>query len=277
MGIVNVTPDSFSGDGLAGNHQAAIDQGLAMADAGADLLDVGGESTRPGARPVSENEELNRVVPVIRELAAVLPIPVAVDSSKPAVMRAALEAGAALINDVSALRGPATAHDDPEPAEACHATAELLAASRTPAVLMHMQNAPATMQQAPRYDDVVTEVYDFLARRIDFCRARGMAEDRLIGDPGIGFGKTSLHNLALLRRRRVFRGLGVPLLLGFSRKRLLGELTGLAEPRQRDQAGHLLTMLADAAIVRVHDVAGARQALEIASGFRFLSARGSPA
>ncbi|MBF0271674.1 MAG: dihydropteroate synthase [Magnetococcales bacterium] len=272
MGIVNVTPDSFSGDGLAGHQRAAIDQGLAMAEAGADLLDVGGESTRPGAAPVELAEELERVVPVIRELAAALPIPVAVDTSKPAVMRAAIQAGAALINDVTALRGGGEAPDDPE---AGQDTARLLAESQTPAVLMHMQNRPATMQQAPAYDDVVGEVYDFLARRMALCVAHGLPRERLICDPGIGFGKTTAHNLTLLRRRRLFRGLGTPLLLGFSRKRLLGALTGIDAPRQRDPAGHLLAALADASILRVHDVAGARQAMAVATGYRSFSEGGS--
>ncbi|MBF0190470.1 MAG: dihydropteroate synthase [Magnetococcales bacterium] len=274
MGIVNVTPDSFSGDGLAGNQRAAIDQGLAMAEAGADLLDVGGESTRPGAAPVALAEELERVVPVIGELAAALPIPVAVDTSKPAVMRAAIQAGAALVNDVTALRG-GEAPDDRQDPNVGHETARMLAESQTPAVLMHMQNRPATMQQAPAYDDVVGEVYDFLARRVAFCVAHGLPHERLICDPGIGFGKTTAHNLTLLRRRRLFRGLGTPLLLGFSRKRLLGALTGLDAPRQRDPAGHLLAALADAPILRVHDVAGARLALAVVGGYRSLSTRGS--
>ncbi|MBF0628718.1 MAG: dihydropteroate synthase [Magnetococcales bacterium] len=263
MGIVNVTPDSFSGDGLAGDRQAAIDQGLAMAAAGADLLDVGGESTRPGSAPVALEEELARVIPVIRALSAAVPIPVAVDTTKPEVMRAAIDAGAALVNDVTALRGDAAG------LEAGAGTARLLADTATPAVLMHMQNRPATMQQAPHYDHVVAEVYEFLARRIAFCVAHGMAHARLIADPGIGFGKSQAHNRALLRHRRAFRGLGVPLLLGFSRKRLLGELTGLTEPRHRDPAGHLLSMVADGAILRVHDVPGARQAMAVAHGFRF--------
>ncbi|MBF0341161.1 MAG: dihydropteroate synthase [Magnetococcales bacterium] len=261
MGIVNVTPDSFSGDGLGLDMQAAVEQGLAMAKAGADLLDIGGESTRPGAEPVPLAEELQRVIPVVRALAAEVPIPVAVDTCKPEVMRAAMDAGAALINDVTALRGA-------EVADAGADTARMLAQGGMPAVLMHMQNRPATMQIAPGYTDVVTEVYDFLARRIEFCVTHGMDRQRLMVDPGIGFGKTTAHNLALLRHRRVFRGLGVPLLLGFSRKRLLGELTGLVEPQARDWPGHLLAALADAPILRVHDVAGARQAQAVVTSWR---------
>ncbi|MBF0614553.1 MAG: dihydropteroate synthase [Magnetococcales bacterium] len=271
MGIVNVTLDSFSGDGLAADRQAAIASALAMAEAGADMLDIGGESTRPGAGVVSVDEELERVIPVVEELVGAVAIPVAVDTSKPEVMRAAIAAGAALINDVTALRG---AESDLHAGEA---TARMLAATQTPAVLMHMQNRPQTMQKAPHYDHVVAEVYDFLQQRRDLCVACGMPVDRLICDPGIGFGKNGWHNLALLRRRRVFRGLGLPLLLGFSRKRLLGELTGIADPQKRDLASHILSAVADAAIVRVHDVSGARQALHIMNGWRHSVRQGATA
>ncbi|WP_420903455.1 dihydropteroate synthase [Candidatus Magnetaquiglobus chichijimensis] len=257
MGIVNVTPDSFSGDGLAGRVEAAIAHGVAMAEAGADLLDVGGESTRPGSLPVSLDAELERVVPVVAGLARVVSIPVAVDSSKPEVMRAALQAGAAMINDVTALRGPGL--DDEE-------DAGWLAGADVPVLLMHMADRPEVMQSAPRYDDVVVEVFDFLARRQVLAERCGI---RLLAcDPGIGFGKSREHNLALLRRRRVFRGLGVPLMLGFSRKRVLGELSGIEGPMARDGVGHLLSLLADAAILRVHDVAGAKMAMRVAAGMR---------
>ncbi|MBF0439849.1 MAG: dihydropteroate synthase, partial [Magnetococcales bacterium] len=258
-GILNVTPDSFSGDGVSEKVTVAVQQGMAMVAAGADLLDIGGESTRPGALPVSLEEELQRVVPVVRELAHRVNTPISVDTSKPEVMVAALEAGAALINDVTALRGSCEMSGNIQ-------TAQMLAARRIPTILMHMQNQPATMQQAPCYTDVVCEVYDFLAQRIDFCLQQGIARNRLLCDLGIGFGKSHDHNLALLRKRRVFRGLGVPLLLGLSRKRLIGALTGETEPNRRDVGTHLLGVLADANILRVHDVAGAKQALAIANG-----------
>ncbi|MBF0180330.1 MAG: dihydropteroate synthase [Magnetococcales bacterium] len=255
MGIVNVTPDSFSGDGLAHDPQRAVAQGLAMVEAGADLLDVGGESTRPGALPVAPAEEAARIVPVIRELARRVAVPVSADTSKPEVMERALDAGAALINDITALGGPSGP-----------ATARMLADRAIPLILMHMQNTPATMQQAPSYHDVVGEVYGFLAGRIDFCRKAGMRGDRLLIDTGIGFGKSTAHNLTLLRRQRAFHGLGAPLLLGVSRKRVVGALTGESEPRPRDEASHLLAALTGAAMVRVHDVAGARRAMAVARG-----------
>ncbi|MBF0127609.1 MAG: dihydropteroate synthase [Magnetococcales bacterium] len=255
MGIVNVTPDSFSGDGLAAHRERAIAQGVAMVAAGADLLDVGGESTRPGARAVAVEEECQRVLPVIRELARQVSVPVSVDTSKPAVMVAALEAGAALVNDVTALSGPEGGQ-----------TARMLAARKIPLALMHMQNTPATMQQAPAYENVVSDVYGFLAERLAFCVTRGMDANRLLVDPGIGFGKTTAHNLSLLQRGRVFRGLGAPLLMGLSRKRVVGVLTGAGEPRQRDVGSHLLGALASADILRVHDVAGAKQTMAALRG-----------
>lgn len=255
MGIINVTTDSFSGDGLGEDQATAIDQGIAMAQAGADLLDIGGESTRPGAQPVTGEIERNRVEPVVRELAQRLTLPICVDTSKPEVMTAALDAGAALINDVTALR----AADSQQ-------TVQMLAKRDTPLILMHMQNEPTTMQQAPCYQDVVAEVYDFLAQRIDFCLQHGMNHNRLICDPGIGFGKTTQHNLALLRKSRVFNGLGVPVLLGLSRKRIVGALTGQTDPSRRDAATHLLGALIHGEILRVHDVAGAQQAMKIVTG-----------
>ncbi|MBF0416877.1 MAG: dihydropteroate synthase [Magnetococcales bacterium] len=261
VGIVNVTPDSFSGDGLAGCVQSAIAQGVVMAEAGADFLDVGGESTRPGSLPVATGEELERVIPVVAGLAKAVAIPIAVDTSKPEVMRAALRAGAAVINDVTALRGTGLEKAEDAGEEA----ARWLAAEGVPAWLMHMADRPEVMQNAPHYDDVVVEVYDFLAQRQALAEKCGMR--MLACDPGIGFGKSREHNLALLRRRRVFRGLGMPLMLGFSRKRLLGELSGLAHPKERDGIGHLVSMLADAPLLRVHDVAGTRLALRVAQGY----------
>lgn len=256
MGILNVTPDSFSGDGLRDDVEAAVAQGLAMAESGADILDVGGESSRPGASPVVAAEALRRVLPVVTALARRVSVPISVDTVHPSVMRACLDAGAAMVNDVTALRGV----DDPG----------FLAQSDCPVVLMHMRGKPATMQDDPFYGDVTAEVYGFLARRVQWCVDNGIGLERLIIDPGIGFGKNTDHNLALLRRLRVFRGLGVRLLVGVSRKRVVGDLSGETVPRGRDVGSHVLaalSTLSGAQILRVHDVAGARQALATAHGW----------
>ncbi|MBF0624987.1 MAG: dihydropteroate synthase [Magnetococcales bacterium] len=261
MGVINVTPDSFSDGGRFAGHGSAVDHGLALAAAGADLLEVGGESTRPGAAPVALGEELERVVPVIEALARRTRCPIGVDSSKVPVMAAALEAGAVLINDVTALEG------DPR-------AVEFLAGRSCPVVLMHKRGTPARMQDDPRYDDVLAEVYDYLAGRIRQCERHGLRRERLIVDPGIGFGKTTAHNLTLLRHLGVFRGLGVPLLLGVSRKRVVGDLTGVTEPDRRDpgsQALAALGALQGAQILRVHEVGGTRQALAVAQGWRHAS------
>ncbi len=253
MGIVNVTPDSFSDGGRHFDARAAIDHARRLAEEGADILDIGGESTRPGAAEIPVDEELRRVLPVIEALAGDGLI-VSVDTRKAAVMAAALDAGAAIVNDVSALTF------DP------HAMS-VLAARDAPVVLMHAQGDPATMQQAPRYDDVLCEIWDFLDARIRVCERAGIARTRLIVDPGIGFGKTLAHNLTLLRDLAAFRQLGAPVLLGASRKRFIGAITG--EPRaDRRLAGSLAAAIAGwqagAAILRVHDVAGTRQALMVA-------------
>ncbi|MBF0401373.1 MAG: dihydropteroate synthase [Magnetococcales bacterium] len=258
MGVINVTPDSLSGDGLDRSVAAAVAQGVAMVAQGADILDVGGESSRPGAVAVSVEEEMARVVPVVRALAQLVDRPVSVDSCKPEVMQAALAAGGSIINDINALRGLS----GPLPS--------WLLAGEEPIVLMHMQGAPRTMQLDPRYQDVVAEVYGFLAQRVHACVAQGIARCRLVVDPGIGFGKSSAHNLALLRHLRVFRGLGLPVLLGVSRKRLVGMLVAEEEPARRDVGSHVLAalgVLSGARIVRVHDVAGARQAVAVAQGW----------
>lgn len=256
MGVINVTPDSFSGDGLAHRVEAAVAQGVAMVAAGADILDVGGESTRPGSRTVACEEELARVVPVVEALARVVDRPVSVDTRKPEVMAAALAAGAAMLNDVAALQGLTM-----QPAWAM---------GEEPIVLMHMQGEPATMQEAPFYSDLLVDIYRFLEDRIGWCVAHGIARSRLILDPGIGFGKTPQHNMALLRHLRVFRGLGLPILLGVSRKGLVGLITGESDPARRDAGSHVLAafgVLNGARIVRVHDVAGAKQAVAVASSF----------
>lgn len=252
MGVVNVTPDSFSDGGSFDSAQAAVDHALRLVEQGADLLDVGGESTRPGAGPVDEGEELRRVLPVVEALAARAGVPVAIDTGKPRVMRAALAAGASMVNDVLALRADG----------ALDAVAEAGAA----AVLMHMQGEPRTMQQAPHYDDVVAEVYRFLADRILACQFAGIDRARLVVDPGFGFGKTLAHNLDLLRAIDRFATLGVPVLAGLSRKSMIGAITGSDVPRERlhgSVAAALLAVQKGAAIVRVHDVAATRDALAV--------------
>jgi dihydropteroate synthase len=252
MGVVNVTPDSFSDGGAFDSAQAAIDHALRLVEEGADLLDVGGESTRPGAAPVDEGEELRRVLPVVEALAARAGVPVSIDSSKPGVMRAALAAGAAMVNDVLALRA--------------EGALEAVADSRAAVVLMHMQGEPRGMQEAPHYDDVVGEVHRFLADRLLACQFAGIDKSRLLADPGFGFGKTLEHNLALLRGLERFATLGVPLLAGLSRKSSIGAITGRSDPRERvhgSVAAALLAVQRGAAIVRVHDVAATRDALAV--------------
>jgi len=251
-GIINVTPDSFSDGGLHFDAGAAIAHGLQMVEEGADLLDVGGESTRPGANEVSAEEEIRRVVPVIEALAKQTSVPIAIDTSKPEVMRAAVAAGAGFINDVFALRRDG----------ALDAAAELNVA----VCLMHMQGEPRTMQQEPHYDDVVSDVRRFLAERIFACEMSGIDKKRIVVDPGFGFGKTLEHNLALLRALDQFAALGVPLLAGLSRKGMIGTLTGRENPADRaagSAAAALLAVQKGAAIVRVHDAAATRDALAV--------------
>ena len=248
MGVVNVTPDSFSDGGAYRDAAHAADEAEALAAAGAALLDVGGESTRPGARPVSAAEEIDRVVPVIEALAG-LPTPVSVDTSKPEVMRAAVAAGARMINDVKGLQAPG----------ALEAAAEL----GVPVCLMHMQGEPRTMQQAPRYGDVVEDVYGFLNRRVAACVAAGIPRRRLVIDPGFGFGKTLAHNLTLLKHLDRFAQAGLPLLVGVSRKSLIGAV--LDRPVGERLAGSLALACHAAAhganILRVHDVGPTVEAL----------------
>lgn len=249
MGIVNVTPDSFSDGGAGGDPVAAA---RAMALAGARIIDLGGESTRPRAATVTLDEELARVAPVLAGLAG-SGLTVSIDTRKAAVMAAALAAGAAIVNDVSALT-----HDP--------AALALVAARGCPVVLMHAQGTPQTMQDAPVYDDVVRDVFDWLDARIAACVAAGIDRARIIADPGIGFGKTLGHNLALLRRIALFHGLGVPLLLGASRKKLIGTLANDAPVGER-LGGSLALALHGIArgvqIVRVHDVAATVQAIRL--------------
>lgn len=248
MGVLNVTPDSFSDAGAYLDIHRAVAHAHAMVEQGAHIIDVGGESTRPGARPVAAQEEVDRVAPVIERLVRDLAVPISVDTSKPEVMRAAVAAGAGMINDVRALREPG-------------ALAAAAALAR-PVVLMHMRGEPGTMQAEPRYDDVVREVRAFLAERIDAAVAAGIPPQRILVDPGFGFGKTVAHNLELLRRLREFVRLG-PVVAGLSRKSMIGKLLGLPVERrlQPSVALALIAVQNGARIVRVHDVAATAEAV----------------
>ena len=252
MGIVNVTPDSFSDGGAHDTADAAVAHALRLVEEGADALDIGGESTRPGAAEVEVEEELRRVVPVIERLAAQVAVPISIDSSKPEVMRAAVQAGAGMINDVYGLRR--------------EGALDAAAALGVPVVLMHMQGEPRSMQAAPQYDDVVGEVHRFLAERIFAAEMAGIPKQRIVVDPGFGFGKDTAHNLQLLAQFERFAELGVPVLAGLSRKRSIGELTGRDVPADRvagSVAAHLIAAQRGAAIVRVHDVAATVDALKV--------------
>lgn len=257
MAILNVTPDSFSDGGQWFDPARAIDHGLAMHAAGADIIDVGGESTRPGAEDISAEEELRRTMPVVRELVR-HQVPVSIDTMKAVVMEAAIDAGAAMVNDVSALR-----HDPRAMA--------VVAASRVAVVLMHMPGTPRTMQALAQYADPVAEVRDALAACIAACNAAGIARDRLIADPGIGFGKTTAHNLAILRDFEAFHALGVPLMLAASRKSLIPAVVGPLAADERLPASLALAIRgseAGAAWIRVHDIAQTRQALTMWDAIR---------
>ena len=253
MGVLNITPDSFSDGGSFMCPEAAVARAQAMADAGAAIIDIGGESTRPGAEGVCVDDELARVVPLIEALAPRLAVPLSVDTSKPEVMQAAADAGAGLINDVRAFRSDGAL--------------EAVAATGLPLCVMHMQGNPATMQDDPRYDDVVAEVYDFLAQRIAACEAAGIPRERLIVDPGFGFGKTVDHNARLLRELDAFRSLDRPILVGMSRKGMIGHATG--RPKDQRMAGSVaaatLAVRHGASIVRAHDVEATLDALAVTS------------
>ena len=255
MGVVNVTPDSFSDGGLYLDPAHAIAHARRLIEEGADLLDVGGESSRPGAQGVSADEELRRILPVLRDLRSA-PVPVAVDTVKPDVMRAALAEGAAMINDIGALRAPGAV--------------EAVAASDAGVCLMHMQGEPRTMQQSPSYRDVAAEVRAFLEERAAAAEAAGIARERIVIDPGFGFGKKPAHNLELLRRLGEIASLGYPVLAGLSRKSTLGAITG-RPPLEREAASVAAALLAvegGARIVRVHDVAATKDALAVWSAVR---------
>jgi len=254
MGSFNVTPDSFHDGGRFTGLEAALDQARRLVDEGADLIDIGGESTRPGAEDVPLEEERRRVLPLLERALGELPVPVSVDTSKPELMREVLDAGAALINDVRALAAPGAL--------------EAVAGSDALVCIMHMQGEPRTMQQNPRYDDVVTEVGDFLARRVAECTEAGIDPARLIVDPGFGFGKTLAHNLALLRDLdRMTDRFEQPLLVGMSRKRMIGQVLADAPSEERLFGSVAVAVMAverGARIVRAHDVRATREAITMA-------------
>lgn len=250
MGIINATPDSFSDGGLHQRLDAALAHAHSLIAEGADILDIGGESTRPGAQPVSTQEEMDRVLPIIEGLRGV-PVPVSIDSRKAEVMQAAIAAGAQMVNDVDALQDAAAM--------------DAVVASDVAVCLMHKQGQPQNMQQQPHYQDVVAEVSAFLLARIAAAQAAGIRRDRIVIDPGFGFGKTLAHNLALLRELGKLAELGVPVLAGLSRKSMLGALTGqqVAERLPASVAAALLAVQRGAGIVRVHDVRATVDALKI--------------
>lgn len=258
MAVLNVTPDSFYDGGRHFDTGKAIADGLAMAAAGADVIDIGGESSRPGAEPVSEADELGRVIPVIQGLRRQCALPISIDSCKAGVARAALDAGADIVNDISALGF------DP-------AMAPLVASAKVPVILMHMRGTPRTMQSDPQYSDVVREVRDFLAERLYDAMDAGMDAEAIVLDPGIGFGKTVDHNIQLLRGLSILGALGQPLLVGVSRKTFIGKILGL-DPEQRLEgslAAAVAAVLGGANIIRVHDVAESCRALRVADALRF--------
>lgn len=250
MGIINLTDDSFSGDGSQGDTQRAIEQGLRMVEEGAHILDIGAESSRPGATPVSTEQEATRVVAVIKGLRN-CGVPLSVDTVKPDVMAAALAAGVDMINDINALQSPGAL--------------ELVASSKAAVCMMHMQGSPATMQQAPEYRDVASEVAEFLALRVIAAETAGIGRERIVVDPGFGFGKTLEQNMTLLRSLNELRVPDLPLLVGLSRKSMLGVLTGrlVTDRAHASVAAALLAVARGASILRVHDVAAMRDALAV--------------
>ncbi|ARO87078.1 dihydropteroate synthase [Nitrosospira lacus] len=250
MGIINVTPDSFSDGGLYASTESALRHAARLIEEGADLLDIGGESTRPGGIPIGVQEELHRIISVVRALTS-MNIPVSVDTSKPEVMRAAIEAGAVMINDVNALRAPGAL--------------KAIVEGGVAACLMHMRGDPLSMQVNPRYDDVVAEVKDFLLQRLNAAQAAGIPREKLVIDPGFGFGKTLDHNIELLRHLDRFMDMGVPVLVGLSRKSMLGKITGteVGDRIHASVAAALLARAKGARILRVHDVKATRDALAV--------------
>ncbi|MDR3638311.1 MAG: dihydropteroate synthase [Isosphaeraceae bacterium] len=257
MGILNVTPDSFSDGGETLSVEHAFARALAMVEDGADLLDIGGESSRPGASPISLEEELQRVIPVVAALAPRVPIPISVDTTKAEVARQALAAGASIVNDITALSA------DP-------AIERVVRDAGAGVVLMHMRGEPRTMQNDPLYDDVVREVRDYLSRRIEWAEARGIPRSRIAVDPGVGFGKTATHNLELLRNLEQFATLGCTLLVGLSRKGFLGGMTGrpVGQRAAASVAASLAACVQGANVVRVHDVGPMADAIKVWTAIR---------
>ena len=251
MGIINVTPDSFSDGGKFFATDAALTQARKLVEEGADILDIGGESTRPNAEPVSAQEEIDRVAPVIEAISAELDVPISIDTLKADVMRAAVAAGAGLINDVNALRSEG----------ALQAAVDL----NVPVCLMHMQGTPQTMQQEPQYDDVVSEVERFLLERVDACKAAGISDDKIMLDPGFGFGKRARHNLRLMKHLSRFTALPYPVLVGVSRKSIIGEMLKVSVEERL--AGSLslasVAVWQGAKLIRTHDVQATRQAVNL--------------
>lgn len=251
MGIINVTPDSFSDGGQFVSINLAVEQALKLIAEGADILDVGGESTRPGAHPVSLNEELNRVIPVIEALSSVSTVPISIDTYKPEVMRLAIAAGADIVNDIRALQEPDAL--------------DIVANSKAGVCLMHMQGLPQTMQLAPQYDDVVSEVKQFLIDRMNVAISHGIAKNRILLDPGFGFGKTRAHNISLIQQLNKLIDIGQPLLVGLSRKSVLGSITGGDESQRlyASIAASVISAMNGAKIIRVHDVKATVDALKV--------------
>jgi dihydropteroate synthase len=259
MGVLNVTPDSFSDGGRFASRDAAVAHAIEMVQAGATLIDIGGESTRPGAQPVPEDEQVRRVVPVIEAVAPRVPAIVSIDTTRATVARAALDAGAALVNDISGARDDA-------------GMLPLVASRTVPIVLMHMQGTPATMQVAPTYDDVTRETIAFLRERVAAAEGAGVAPHRILVDPGIGFGKTMTHNLELLRRQGEFAALGRPVVIGTSRKGFIGRITNEPEPSRRlfgTAASVAWSVANGAAVVRVHDVGEMAKIVRMIEAIRF--------
>lgn len=256
MGIINVTPDSFSDGGQFVSINLAVEQALKLIAEGADILDVGGESTRPGAHPVSLNEELNRVIPVIEALSSVSTVPISIDTYKPEVMRLAIAAGADIVNDIRALQEPDTL--------------DIVANSKAGVCLMHMQGLPQTMQLAPQYDDVVSEVKQFLIDRMNVAISHGIAKNRILLDPGFGFGKTRAHNISLIQQLNKLIDIGQPLLVGLSRKSVLGSITGGDESQRlyASIAASVISAMNGAKIIRVHDVKATVDALKVVTAIQ---------
>lgn len=256
MGIINVTPDSFSDGGQFVSINLAVEQALKLIAEGADILDVGGESTRPGAHPVSLNEELNRVIPVIEALSSVSTVPISIDTYKPEVMRLAIAAGADIVNDIRALQEPDAL--------------DIVANSKAGVCLMHMQGLPQTMQLAPQYNDVVSEVKQFLVDRMNVAISHGIAKNRILLDPGFGFGKTRAHNISLIQQLNKLIDIGQPLLVGLSRKSVLGSITGGDESQRlyASIAASVISAMSGAKIIRVHDVKATVDALKVVTAIQ---------